>query len=393
MECVLRLSLISCPVRLVPAIAPIDREFEALLVRERRDHRPDPLRPPRSGRGRARRDPLRPIPERSGRGRDARRAATGDAARRPRRCSLYRTGRTRAYAADRALWRRTAAVGPAAAVRRRPAPMTILPSGTLPTETGRDRRERDRPPHRTRRTRTRCTSATRPRLRALIAREDRRRCVAGAEPRPSQVRWSRACRNREPPQRLCRSPASGNRAGRRAARSGKPPVRARRQLMPAAAPEIGAEILLRLIDIGDRRFDGPGWAGAPGGGQRVEAISIRPRDELAARYGRVPRLRDGRPRDALGQQRQLCRYERPGDGADRFRRASATGDRDRFDVVVRGLVRRGRRGRTVRNGESCVSPVPDDPLEALRVSLIERREEPAARTRSNPVAVPAKPRR
>ena len=27
----LRLSLISCPVRLVPAIAPIDREFEALL--------------------------------------------------------------------------------------------------------------------------------------------------------------------------------------------------------------------------------------------------------------------------------------------------------------------------------------------------------------------------
>src|SRR5215207_2379247 len=29
---VLRLSLISCPVRLVPAVAPIDREFETLLA-------------------------------------------------------------------------------------------------------------------------------------------------------------------------------------------------------------------------------------------------------------------------------------------------------------------------------------------------------------------------
>ena len=26
----------------------------------------------------------------------------------------------------------------------------------------------------------------------------------------------------------------------------------------------------------------------------------------------------------------------------------------------------------LRNGESCLSPVPDDPLEALRVSFIER---------------------
>src|SRR6185503_16882681 len=52
-------------------------------------------------------------------------------------------------------------------------------------------------------------------------------------------------------------------------------------LAAAALPrEIGTEILLRIIEIGDRSFDGPGWAGMPGGGRRIEAISIRPRDEL-----------------------------------------------------------------------------------------------------------------
>ena len=31
----------------------------------------------------------------------------------------------------------------------------------------------------------------------------------------------------------------------------------------------------------------------------------------------------------------------------------------------------------LRNGESCLSPVPDDPIEALRVSFIERQDQPA----------------
>jgi non-homologous end joining protein Ku len=138
--------------------------------------------------------------------------------------------------------------------------------------------------------------------------------------------------------------------------------------------EIGAEILLRLIGIGDRRFDGPGWAGMPGAGRRIEAISIRPRDELApdavefrvfAPDGRTtPWVSDGNYAGTSGRQLALTGF------AARPRPAIA----DRFDVVYEGWFAAGGAVGPLRNGESCLSPVPDDLLEALRVSFIERRE-------------------
>ena len=139
--------------------------------------------------------------------------------------------------------------------------------------------------------------------------------------------------------------------------------------------EIGTEILLRLIDIGDRRFDGPGWAGMPGSARRVEAISIRPRDELApdtvefrvfAPEGRAtPWVSNGNYAGTSGRQLALTGF------AARPRPEIA----ERFDVVYEGWFAEGGAVGPLRNGESCLSPVPDDPIEALRISFIERRIE------------------
>ena len=49
--------------------------------------------------------------------------------------------------------------------------------------------------------------------------------------------------------------------------------------------------------------------------------------------------------------------------------------RDRFDVAVRGLVLRQRRRRPQRNGEPCMPAVFEDPLEAIHLRLIERRQQ------------------
>jgi non-homologous end joining protein Ku len=139
--------------------------------------------------------------------------------------------------------------------------------------------------------------------------------------------------------------------------------------------EIDTKILLRLIDIGDRSFEGPGWAGMPGAGQRIEAISIRPRDELApdtvefrvfASEGRAtPWVSDGNYAGTSGRQLALTGF------AARPRPEIA----DRFDVVYEGWFAEGGAVGPLRNGESCLSPMPDDPIEALRVSFVERRYE------------------
>lgn len=153
--------------------------------------------------------------------------------------------------------------------------------------------------------------------------------------------------------------------------------------------EIGGEILLRLIDVGDRRFDGPGWAGMPGAARRIEAISIRPRDELTpdtiefrvfAPEGRAtPWVSDGNYAGTSGRGLALTGF------AARPRPEIA----DRFDVVYEGWFAEGGAVGPFRNGEHCVSPVPDDPLEALRVSLIERQHDTPGGAGTTPREAPS----
>jgi non-homologous end joining protein Ku len=379
----LRLSLISCPVRLVPATAPIDREFEALLSESggiidlTHFVRDDPVEDTRVG---TRYDiyPNGPVA-----------ADALDALLR----AMRRTGRNAAAFTARAERERMLVIEPYGgglrlSVLRRPlvAPGTYDEPGerAVPPEMiemaeaaiGRHTHEEDA---------NALHERYEARLQALIAQRS-----GGAAPAEAHPSGSSALE----PSLLEAGPAAGALLAPQAETASDAPqseLEARGDgdgeslgQVAAAEPlprEIATEILLRIIGIGDRRFDEPGWAGMPGGGERVEAISIRPRDELEAdavefrvfaTEGRAtPWVSNGNYAGTSGQDLALTGFA-----------ARPTPEiAESFDVVYEGWFADGGAVGPLRNGETCASPVPDDPLEALRVSLIGRQdtayEEPA----------------
>jgi DNA end-binding protein Ku len=138
--------------------------------------------------------------------------------------------------------------------------------------------------------------------------------------------------------------------------------------------ELGAEILLHIVGLGDRRFIEPGWAGSPGSRRQIEAISIRPRDELEpsaiefrvfAQHGRATAwVSNGSYAGTRDRQLPLTG----------FAVRAAPDQRDRLDIVYEGSFVDGGVVGPKMNGETCASPVDDDPLEAIRISIVERPE-------------------
>ncbi len=166
------------------------------------------------------------------------------------------------------------------------------------------------------------------------------------------------------------SPADADAARARAEREifGSPPVPSGEQ----SGRELGTEILLHIMGLGDRRFVEPGWAGHPGSRRQIEAMSIRPREELEpsalefrvfAQEGRATAwVSNGNYAGTRGRQLPLTGFAvRP-----------ATELRDRFDVVYEGCFFDGGVVGPKQNGEICTSPVANDPLEAVRISIVER---------------------
>jgi hypothetical protein len=138
--------------------------------------------------------------------------------------------------------------------------------------------------------------------------------------------------------------------------------------------DVGAEVLLHIMGVGDRRFVERGWAGQPGGRRQIEAISIRPLDKIDpsgvefrvfAQGGRATAwVSNGNYAGTRGRELPLTGFAvRP-----------AAELRDRFDVVYEGCFFEGGMVGPKRNGEICTSPMPNDPLEAVRVSIVERTE-------------------
>ena len=149
---------------------------------------------------------------------------------------------------------------------------------------------------------------------------------------------------------------------------------------PTAAPpeltvpgrELGAEILLHIVDLGDRRFVEPGWTGEPGSRRQIEAISIRPRDEASPEAIEYQVFaRDGRATAWVGNGSYAGTRDRqlPLTG---FAVRPAPEWRDRLDVVYEGRFADGGVVGPKMNGEACVSPIDGDPLEALRISIVAR---------------------
>jgi DNA end-binding protein Ku len=144
---------------------------------------------------------------------------------------------------------------------------------------------------------------------------------------------------------------------------------------PVAGPhDVGTEILLHIMGLGDRRYVEPGWAGNPGSHRQIEALSIRPRDGLGAsaiefrvfaQEGRTTAwVSNGNYAGTRGRNLPLTGFAvRP-----------ATDLGERIEIAYEGSFFEGGVVGPKRNGELCVSPIADDPLEAVRVTIIDQGE-------------------
>ena len=145
----------------------------------------------------------------------------------------------------------------------------------------------------------------------------------------------------------------------------------------ASAHDVGSEILLHIMGLGDRRYVEPGWAGNPGSRRQIEALSIRPRDGLTAsaiefrvfaQEGRATAwVSNGNYAGTRGRNLPLTGFA--------IRPSSELGDR--LEIAYEGSFFEGGVVGPKRNGELCVSPIADDPLEAVRVTIIDQGEEGA----------------
>jgi hypothetical protein len=140
----------------------------------------------------------------------------------------------------------------------------------------------------------------------------------------------------------------------------------------AARAPLRSEITLHIERFGDRRFSGEGWAGQLGSKLRIEALAVRPLEGISrgeieyraiTRGGReTPWVTDGRLCGTRGQSLPLTG----------FAVQLASHLRDAFDVTYRGAFFTSGPAPLVRNGEPCLSPVRDDPLEAVEIRIVER---------------------
>jgi hypothetical protein len=136
--------------------------------------------------------------------------------------------------------------------------------------------------------------------------------------------------------------------------------------------EIRTEIVLHVERLGDRRFPGRGWVGSRGRKLRIEAFSIRPIEDLAAGDIEIKGLGPhGRETPWVGGAK-LCgtRGQRLPLTGFAVRLAPHLGHR--FDVAYEGAFFESGIAGPFRNGEFCIPPLADDPLEAINVRVIRR---------------------
>lgn len=136
--------------------------------------------------------------------------------------------------------------------------------------------------------------------------------------------------------------------------------------------EIRTEIVLHIERLGDRRFAGQGWVGDRGKRLRIEAFSIRPAETLAARDIEFMALGPKRRQTPWVTDAKLCGTRGQGMPLTGFAIRLAPPARDRFDIVYEGAFFDSGIVGPRRNGELCIPPVADDPLEAINVRLTRR---------------------
>jgi Clostridial hydrophobic W len=136
--------------------------------------------------------------------------------------------------------------------------------------------------------------------------------------------------------------------------------------------EIRTEIVLHVERLGDRRYPGQGWVGNRGKRLRIEAFSIRPVELLTARDIEFRALGPNRRQTPWVTDAKLCGTRGQGLPLTGFAIRLAPPADERFEIVYEGAFFENGVVGPILNGELCVSPIGDDPLEAINVRLIPR---------------------
>ena len=146
-----------------------------------------------------------------------------------------------------------------------------------------------------------------------------------------------------------------------------------RPITGAAEPEeILTEVVLHIERLGDQRFPGEGWVGNRGKKLRIEAFSIRPIDTLVARDIEFKALGPNRRQTPWVTDAKLCGTRGQGLPLTGFAVRLTPHVGERFDVVYQGAFFESGIVGPNRNGELCIPPIANDPLEAINVRVIRR---------------------
>jgi hypothetical protein len=105
---------------------------------------------------------------------------------------------------------------------------------------------------------------------------------------------------------------------------------------------------------------------------RIEAFSIRPVDTLLARDIEFKALGPKGRQTPWVTDAKLCGTRGQGLPLTGFAIRLAPHVAERFDVVYQGAFFESGVAGPHRNGELCIPPITDDPLEAINVRLIRR---------------------
>jgi hypothetical protein len=136
--------------------------------------------------------------------------------------------------------------------------------------------------------------------------------------------------------------------------------------------EILTEVVLHVERLGDQRFPGEGWIGNRGKKLRIEAFSIRPIDTLVARDIEFKALGPNRRQTPWVTDAKLCGTRGQGLPLTGFAVRLTPHVGERFDVVYQGAFFESGIVGPNRNGELCIPPIANDPLEAINVRVIRR---------------------
>jgi hypothetical protein len=136
--------------------------------------------------------------------------------------------------------------------------------------------------------------------------------------------------------------------------------------------EIETEIVMHIERLGDCHFPGRGWVGNRGKKLRIEAFSIRPVETLCARDIEFKALGPERRQTPWVTDAKLCGTRGKSLPLTGFAVRLSAAASERFDVIYEGTFFESGTVGPNRNGELCIPPLADDPLEAINVRILPR---------------------